>query len=50
MGVLWQIFLGGSILPVGSHVSPTGKIEPPKKSATERPIIYVCKIKKGVFL
>ena len=30
-------FLGGSILPVGETCEPTGKIEPPKKSATEPP-------------
>ena len=29
--------------------SPPGKIEPQKKSVTERPPVYVCKIIRGYF-
>ena len=41
-------FFRGSILPVGSQCSPTGKIEARKKSVTKRLIIYVCNAKQGL--
>ena len=44
-GVLLPIFFGALFYPSAHNVSPTGKIEPRKKSVIERPLIYVCKVK-----
>ena len=43
MGVLWQIFLGVFYRPSARHASPPVDKKTPKKFATKRPIIHVCK-------
>ena len=43
MGVLWQIFWGVFYRPAARNASPPVDKKRPKKFATERPIIHVCK-------
>ena len=43
MGVLWQIFWEVFYRPSARFASPPGDKKPPKKFATKRPIIHVCK-------